>query len=576
MKTLRVILKMSCKSGVLIGRVGEESTPYTVQIVSRYPIPLGTYVTIPFEAYDISTGERKKHCAIGVVSLTSYKKLIQTTPTFIAASTHIGIEDENLRYAPSRARIFADIIDDSILTPTVPPNPDADVYLASSAILSKIFSTQTSSSIRIGHVIGRPDVEVRVDINALTKHLFITGTTGSGKSNTVAILAERIAEIGGTAIVIDVHGEYVNLTPSSSEVLVQPIDFMFNPLKIPPKLLARMIIPEAGATIQRSLTAKALQIVNAITEVLMKVYGVVGDKLGVIPNTDNDLKMLKNEILKYIPEDIRNEAKNYVNTVVDIIAKSENLIEGYKNAVINLILSKGGNEDSGRKAQSKADEFFESIPINFSSPTITELIRPSTIIVINISELPDEQKDYSVKILLDEILNHARSRTMQGSPLPVVVFVEEAHRFISSTRTTVSRTSIERVAREGRKFGVSLAIVSQRPRNLDPNIVSQIQNFVLMKLVQEEDQKFVVNVSDALTEDIASSLAALNTGEAILLGEWISRFPVYVKIDKHTGKKLGTTLDIASIWKSLKERSDSLKNLAKSSDDLYKELTGII
>ncbi|MCI4436559.1 MAG: ATP-binding protein, partial [Ignisphaera sp.] len=508
--------------------------------------------------------------------LTSYKKLIQTTPTFIAASTHIGIEDENLRYAPSRARIFADVIDDSILTPTVPPNPDADVYLASSTILSKIFSIQTSSSIRIGHVIGRPDVEVRVDINALTKHLFITGTTGSGKSNTVAILAERIAEIGGTAIVIDVHGEYINLTPSSSEVLVQPIDFMFNPLKIPPKILARMIIPEAGATIQRSLTAKALQIVNAITEALMKVYGVVGDKLGVIPNTDNDVKTLKNEILKYIPEDIRNEAKNYVNTVVDTIVKSENLIEGYKSAVINLILSKGGNEDSGRKAQSKADEFFESIPINFSSPTITELIRPSTIIVINISELPDEQKDYSVKILLDEILNHARSRTIQGSPLPVVVFVEEAHRFISSTRATVSRTSIERVAREGRKFGVSLAIVSQRPRNLDPNIVSQIQNFVLMKLVQEEDQKFVVNVSDALTEDIASSLAALNTGEAILLGEWISRFPVYVKIDKHTGKKLGTTLDIASIWKSLKERSDSLKNLAKSSDDLYKELTGII
>jgi DNA helicase HerA-like ATPase len=196
--------------------------------------------------------------------------------------------------------------------------------------------------------------------------------------------------------------------------------------------------------------------------------------------------------------------------------------------------------------------------------------------VVNASDLSDEQKDYCLKIILDEMLNYTRHRLAMGRPHPVIIFIEESHRFLSATRSTVSKSSIERVAREGRKFGVSLAIVSQRPRNLDPNTVSQVQNFIFMKLVQEEDQRFVMNVSDMLTEDVALSLSALNTGEAIIIGEWVGRFPIYAKIDRHTGKKLGASLDIASIWLSTKSNQNAIKSLAASSNEVYKELSNIM
>jgi len=564
---------MMCRFGAPIGRVGEESYPHIVQIMSKYPIPLGTYITIPFEAYDISTNEKKQHCAIGVVSLTAYRKLIPTTPTFIASSTQLGIDDENLRYAPSRARIFADIVDSRIEAPSVPPNPDADVHLASSEILAKIFTVKSAGSIRIGHVIGRPDVEVRVDVNALTKHLFITGTTGSGKSNTVAILAERISEVGGTVVIFDVHGEYINMSVSSPDTHVRVIDFKFNPLKIPSKLLARMVIPEAGATIQRALVSRALQVANVVLSKFIEKFGDDENSLKASIKVEDEVKKILREV--FAPHNVSNVEK-YVKTVT----QSENIVEGYKN-LVTLLASHygrefGAQEDSISKALSKVEEFLDSIPLNFASPSITDSLNASSILIVNASELSDEQKDYCLKIILDEMLNYAKYSISIGKPHPVVIFVEEAHRFLSTTRSTVSRSSVEKVAREGRKFGVSLAIVSQRPRNLDPNIVSQVQNFVFMKLMQEEDQRFVVNVSDVLTEDVALSLSALNTGEAIVLGEWVGRFPIYAKIDKHAGKKLGASLDIASIWSSMKSRQSTIKSLATSSDEVYKELSNLM
>jgi len=566
---------MLCCFGTSIGRVGEESYPHSVQIVSKYPIPLGTYITIPFEAYDIATNEKRQHCVIGVISSTAYKKLITTTPTFIATSTHIGIDDENLRYAPSRARIFADLVDDKIEAPSVPPNPDAEVYLASPEILTRIFTIKSPNSIRIGHIIGRPDVEVRVDINALTKHLFITGTTGSGKSNAVAILAERIAELGGTAIVFDVHGEYINMTVSSYDISVRVMNFKFNPLKISSKLLAKMIIPEAGATIQRTLVSRALQIANVALGKFIESFGYDESTLKASIRVEEEVKRVLREVLNSY-----GISGSSMEKITKSVLQSEGVIDIYKNLILSLVSCYGkefgAQEDSISKAQSKAEEFLDNIPLDFTSPSITDLMSSSSLLVVNASELSDEQKDYCLKIILDEMLNYARYKLSIGQPHPAVIFIEEAHRFLSTARSAVSRGSIEKVAREGRKFGISLAIVSQRPRNLDPNIVSQVQNFAFMKLVQEEDQRFIINVSDILTEDVALSLSALNTGEAIILGEWVGRFPVYAKIDKHVGKKLGASLDIASIWLSMKSRQGVAKSFANLSNEIYKELSDLM
>ncbi|MEM1608805.1 MAG: ATP-binding protein [Ignisphaera sp.] len=564
-----------CRSDIIIGRVGEESYPNMVQIISKLPIPLGTYVSIPFDAYDISTGDKKSHCAVGVISVTSYRKIVPVTPTFIASSsTNIGIDDENLRYAPSRARIFADIINGNVETPSVPPPPDTEIYLAPSHILSKIFGSGKTGSIRLGHLIGRSDVEINVDINALSKHLFITGTTGSGKSNTVAIIADRVASIGGTVLIFDVHGEYWNLVPQSPDVDIQRIDYRLNPLKIPTRMLTRMIIPEAGATRQRALTAKAIDVAKKVVEKAITSFGTGAELIEAVSSGKI------NELLADLGhKQLFGGQKISINIdeeIANATSADDILLELFKK-IVSVFLSSSTNEkESALKALSKIEEFFDIVSVSFSTPSIVEFLKPASITVLNVSDLADEQKDYSLKSVMDELLSYSKQMLARNSPHPILVFIEEAHLFLSSSRHTISRSSIERVAREGRKFGLALAIVSQRPRNIDSNTVSQVQNFVFMKLVQEADQQAIMNISDMLTEDIATSLASLGVGEAIVLGEWIGRFPAYVKIDKHSGKRAGATLDIASIWSALKTRKDMYNRLAKESEDAYRDISNLI
>jgi DNA helicase HerA-like ATPase len=565
---------MDCSSSVILGRVGSESTPSYIEIISRIPIPLGTYVTIPFESFNISSGIAKKHCLVGVVSRTGYRKIVPTSPSITVTSMQsIGIDDELLRYSSSIARIIADVCEDSIEIASVPPPPDSHVFLAPSAILSRMFSKRGNGSIRIGHLIGRPDVEIYLDVNALTKHLFITGTTGSGKSNTVALLADRIASLGGTIVIFDVHGEYASLKSMYSDVSTHIIDYKLNPLKIYSKTLAKMIIPEAAATIQRALTARAFNCVKPIFEFVVRQYGVTDEAINVLRNPSEILKLFSKD--RCIPQSL--DPKSLMlddEEGIDVNDKLTWILKEYMKASIKNL--GGSNNEAVLKACSKVDEFFEYAAISFVTPQPVELLAPSSIIVVNVSLLNDEQRDYSLKIILDELLRYVRGRILENSPTPILIFIEEAHLFLSINRTTVSKPSIERVAREGRKFGLSLAIVSQRPRNIDPNTISQIQNFVFMKLVQESDQLAAMNISDMLTEDLAHSLSSMGVGEALILGEWIGRFPAYIKIERHSGKSVGATLDIASIWKALKNRKEVTDIMMKINMDAYNEIREIL
>ncbi len=573
-------MDMNCSSDIIVGRVGSESTPTYVEIISKRPIPLGTYVTIPFESLNVLSGTTRKHCLVGVVSHTGYRKLIPTSPTItITSMQSIGIEDELLKYSPSIARIVADVCEDGIEVASIPPPPDSHVFLAPSTILSRMFSRKGDSSIKIGHLIGRTDVEIYLDVNALVKHLFITGTTGSGKSNTVALLADKIASLGGTVIIFDVHGEYSSLKSMYNDVYVHVIDYKLNPLKIHPRTLARMIIQEAAATIQRSLSTVALSCAKSLFEAVVKRYGVSEEAVNILRNLNSS------DITRLIPKDKCIPSQyDFKSPIIDeeedmdVNDKLAWLLKEYIKAFIKSS-EKGSGKSSSEpvvKACSKVDEFFEYAAISFTIQQPIELITPASIIVVNASTLNDEQRDYSLKIILDELLRYVRSRMSENNPSPILIFIEEAHLFLNINRMTVSRASIERVAREGRKFGLSLAIVSQRPRNIDPNTLSQIQNFVFMKLVQESDQQAIMNISDMLTEDLAHSLSSMNVGEALILGEWIGRFPAYVKIEKHLGKSTGSSLDVVSIWRTFKYRKDISNIIARIDMDAYNELKDLL
>jgi len=557
-----------------VGIVGNEARPDIIEVVSKHPLPLGTYVVIPFSGKNIADGHTEKHLLIGVVSRTMYRRTVPVSGAAALTSSNLyaEFEKELAQYGSSLVRVIADILEDgSIHVPRAPPPPNSPVYLAPSPILTKLFSRGgEGNSIRIGHLVGREDVEIKICIDSLAKHVFITGTTGSGKSNTVAILVDRIASIGGLVVIYDVHGEYANLEPESLNVVVKSVDLFINPLFVSPRMLARMIIPEASATVQRRLVERALRETQKIFRRAVDMHGV----------TEKALEELGRELKS------KNSSGAFAKTLdlqedgceVESLSVEERMIKLFRAALVALISNRQTKafSKSVEAAVAKVEEFFEYTPISFSQKSPIRYLDPRTIVVLNASALDDEQRDYMLKMVADELLWFSKRQASMGRPTPVILVVEEAHNFLPANRETASRRSIERLAREGRKFGVCLFIVSQRPRNIDPNTISQIQNFVFMKLVQEADQRAVMNASDMLTEDLAMSLSTMDTGEALIMGEWIGRFPAFVKIDMHRGKKAGATPRLSEIWRSMASERDRGSELSELHESAVRDLEGLI
>ncbi|RLF09649.1 MAG: ATP-binding protein, partial [Thermoprotei archaeon] len=115
-------------------------------------------------------------------------------------------------------------------------------------------------------------------------------------------------------------------------------------------------------------------------------------------------------------------------------------------------------------------------------------------------------------------------------------------------RQTLSKYWIGRIAREGRKFGVGMCLVSQRPKALDPDSLSQTNNKIILRLVEPSDLKYVQQASELLSEDLLQQLPSLNVGEAVVLGLMV-KVPALVRIDGFAGHKGGGDPDIVSEWR---------------------------
>jgi len=117
--------------------------------------------------------------------------------------------------------------------------------------------------------------------------------------------------------------------------------------------------------------------------------------------------------------------------------------------------------------------------------------------------------------------------------------LEEAHVLAPFDKETLSKYWIGRIAREGRKFGIGLCLVSQRPKRLDSDSLSQANNMIILKLVEPSDQRYVQQASEALSQDLLEQLPSLNIGETVIIGPCI-KVHALVKIEEFKGKLVGT------------------------------------
>ncbi len=492
-----------------IGIVVGESKPHEIMFESRRPVSAGEYVII--------NGDNGTILGLVERSTILSDALSKHVRNYTEALESKEIADVNTRDKSYRAwvRILGyldELKNGRAIIPDVPPLPGTDILEAGQDDLGIIFGPDNDGWMRIGSLLRNSKVEARVNIDrVVARHLAVLAMTGMGKSNLVSLLAKEMAKIGGTMIIFDYHDDYSSLQIKDINVM----DAKINPRLLNFEKFADVMEIRESATNQMHVLRKAF------TEQVKMRQG------------DDFWESLLSNVKEYGKEKSYSEPAERVEDKID---------------------------DAKRRFKSILDP-------SVSDPTA--LIKNGKVNVLSLIELTDRQADIAVRFYLEELLDDRKRATrakkgeIEGKapvrfPAPVLVVIEEAHVFIPKDEKTDTKYLAAKVAREGRKFGLGLAIVSQRPRSIDANVLSQMGSLAVMKMVQQDDQAQVSVASEAFSKEIVEQLPSLNPGDAILVGQWVN-LPAFVHIDQVMEKRIGADQHAVMEWRQISKMKQATK-----------------
>ena len=406
--------------------------------------------------------------------------------------------------------------------------------------LALAYACDAAGSVRVGSIQQDASIPAMVKVDEmLGKHFAILGTTGTGKSCTVALILRRILEKNpkGHILLLDVHREYAQSFRGISEVITP--DNMALPFwllnfdeaveiiigtqaarEVDVEIL-REIIPIAKARYfgnQRRDKAHALRQRDALVE----------NNIGVdtpIPYRTSDLIQVLDEYLGKL--DLKGELAPYKR----LKAKLEAISRDPRYAFMFGSLTVQDN-----MAAVLARLF--RIPVAGKPIAILELGGlPSEIINVVVSVLARLAFDFGL---------------WSGGRVPITFVCEEAHRYVPNDATTgfePTKRAISRIAKEGRKYGVSLCIVTQRPAELDPTILSQCSTIFALRLTNDRDRAILQSgISDAAAS-LLDFMPTMGAGEAVCFGEGVA-LPTRIKFDLLPEHELprSTTATFSKNW----------------------------
>ncbi len=490
--------------GILVGR----ARPDEVMFESKRPVSIGEYVVLEYGGGPVLGLIERSSITSGALGddIGNYDEAFE--------SRQVAAENRRDKSYKGTVRILGHL--DSLkrgraMIPPIPPEPGTEVNEATAKDLAAIFSPSGHGWIKVGTLLRNPDVEVGVNINkVVSRHLAILAMTGMGKSNLVSLLTREVSSINGTMVVFDYHEDYTYLDiPNSNR-----IDARINP---------------------RFLTTEEFAEVIEIQK-----------------NASNQLHVMHEA---FADEVKRRKDDDFWNALVDAAA-GVGTQKGYKEASEKVV----------DKIQDARRRFSRILDAGLADPLA--LIRNGKVNIINLVELTERQANIVVSFYLQELLEDRKKGRSGGKTdprflAPVLAVIEEAHVFIPKGEETETKYYASKVAREGRKFGLGLVIVSQRPRSIDANILSQMGSLAVMRMVQQDDQAQVASASEALSRDLIEQLTSLNSGEAILAGQWVN-LPAFVRIEEVKGRKVGVDLDAVEQWQRLAQAAEISRESSES------------
>jgi DNA helicase HerA-like ATPase len=387
-----------------------------------------------------------------------------------------------------------------------------DVILATTAEdLAQIYACPEEANVRFGSLYQDSSLPTHlVTDQLLGKHFAILGTTGSGKSCALAVVLRSILSANpyGHIVLLDPHNEYGSAFGDSAE-LIAPGD-----LQLPYWLLnfeeaVEVFCSFDGASRETEASILKEAIIGA-------KQGHVGDnELAGHMTVDTPIPYRLSALLQSIEDAMgKLDKPEQATPYLRLKARIENLRSDRRF----------GFMFAGLSVRDNLPELLSNllrIPVSGKPVTILDL-----------SGVPSEIVDVVVSVLCRMIFDF-NLWSERGASVPVLFVCEEAHRYIPQDEDAgfgPTRKAIARIAKEGRKYGVSLCLVTQRPSELSETILSQCNTLFLMRMSNEKDQDYVRRAVPENATGMLSALPALQTQEALVIGEGVT-LPMRVRLD---------------------------------------------
>jgi len=390
------------------------------------------------------------------------------------------------------------------------PVPGTEVFPVAEADLNSIYSAQDLPRIEIGTVY--PTLQTRASVlvdQFLGRHFALLGSTGTGKSTAAALILHRICELSpqGHIVMIDPHGEYAAAFAENG------MRYDVSNLALPYWLMNFEEHCEVLITSQGPERAQD-------TEVLARCLLAARSKNRL---ADQIGRLTVDAPVPYLISDLN-----------AIIQNEMGKLEKSTGALPYMRIK-------ARMDEIKSDPRFSFM---FSGVLVADSMRSfladvfrmpangKPISVIDVSGIPSEITHVVVSVLARLVFDFAMwSRDEEQKPILLVC--EEAHRYIPATTSGAGqsvRKILERIAKEGRKYGVSLGLITQRPSDLAEGVLSQCGTIVAMRLNNDRDQQFVKAAMPEGSRGFLDSIPALRNRECIICGEGVS-IPIRVTLD---------------------------------------------
>ena len=443
--------------------------------------------------------------------------------------------------------------------------PPKKVEPAKKEEIQKIFEESLEDEKKFSFSTLSADRTISVPVDGdkfFNKHIAIVGSTGSGKSHSVAkILQKAISLKKGTyqglnnshIVVFDIHSEYHTAFPNANFIDISNLVLPYWLLNSD-ELQELFIDTEANDHNQRNVFKEA---VVASKKRCYSGNEEIKEKL----HFDSPVLFKIDDVLKFVKE--KNE---------EMIDGSKGKKAGPLNGKLSNFVSRLENKIGDKRLEFLLGENTKKISFE---DTLKQLLgyttNGSNITIIDLSGVPFEVLSITVslisRILFEFGYYYKRLRTLDNTEIkvnndiPLLLVYEEAHKYVPNndlTKYRASRESIERIAKEGRKYGVSLLLASQRPSEISETIFSQCNNFLALRLTNPADQNYVKRLLPDTLGGITDKMPSLKAGECLLIGDAVV-LPSIVQIEKCDPEPSSRDIPYLQLWKEAWHELESEK-----------------